>query len=95
MMRTTGTMVASALAMTLYFVRSDIAPSRLRDRNDRRRHGEHIEALLRSAGVQARWVECKTSWLWSEALDVIEAPDARCAQAAADVIALAGAEPAA
>lgn len=91
-MRTSGTPVAGAACMSLYFVRSEIGPSRLRDHEGRRRHGEHVAALLRTAGVQARWVECKTSWLWSDALDVIEAPDARCAQAAADVIALAAAE---
>jgi hypothetical protein len=89
MIRTSRTTVARATSMSLYFVRSEIAPSRLRGHEERRRHGEHIEALLRRAGVQARWVECKTSWLWADALDVIEAPDARCAQAAADVIALA------
>ena len=61
----------------------------MRDARERRRRGERIASLLRRAGVDARWVECKTSWLWADVLDVIEAADDRTARAAADLIALA------
>jgi hypothetical protein len=72
-----------------YLVRTEIPAARLRDESERRRRGERISTLLRTSGIDARWVECKTSWLWADVRDVIEASDERAAQAAADMIALA------
>jgi hypothetical protein len=75
--------------MTRYIVQSGVSIPGLHDDDERRRRGERIEQHLRAAGVKARWVECRTGWLWSGVLDVIEAVDDRAARAAADVIALA------
>lgn len=83
--------VAHAAGMGRYLVRTPNMAFRLRDEDDRRRHGERIDALLRASDLSVRWIECKTSWLWPGVLDVIEASDERAAQAAADVIALANA----
>ena len=84
-----GTTVAPGPGMSRYLVRCESAAVQLRDKRERRLRGERIDALLRGAGIDARWVDCKTSWLWADALDVIEAADDRTARAAADVIALA------
>ena len=84
-----GTTVARAASVSRYLVRCQVAGARVRDEEQRRRRGEKIEMLLREAGVEAHWIECKTSWLSADLLDVIEAVDTRAAQAAADVIALA------
>ena len=83
-----GTMVAPYPGMSRYLVRCESAAAQLRDKRERRRRGERIDALLRGAGIDARWVDCKTSWLWADVLDIIEAADDRAARAAADLIAL-------
>ena len=88
MIGSNGTTVAIAPRVKTYLVRSEIAARRLKDEEERRRRGERIEKALRGAGVNARWIESKTSWLSPEVVDLIEAPDDRAAQAAADLIAL-------
>lgn len=75
--------------MALYVVRSELVQNPPHGMDATRRHGEHVDALLRAARIDARWVETRTSFLNSAVVDVIDARDDRTAQAAADVIALA------
>src|SRR2546425_11491204 len=72
--------------MSLYLVRSELAARPPRSAEAVRRHGERVAAMLKAAGVEAQWVECRTSWVSAGPVDVIQAPDDRTAQAAAGPI---------
>ena len=86
--RPAGTPDAFQAPVSLYVVRSELAGKPPRGSEALRRHGERVGAMLKAAGVEAQWVECRTSWISAGVVDVIQAPDDRTAQAAADLIAL-------
>jgi hypothetical protein len=75
--------------MALYAVTSEVASKPPRGVEAITRHGRRIEGLLREARIRAHWIECRTSWIGSGVVDVIDAPDDETARAAADLIALA------